>query len=312
MLEAAFVAWLVALVGDSTLKGATRVLFGGGDKRRLEAALRTASGVALAALLAEAPTEARDALAAALKERFTMSPVTVLDGRTSVRGALENAIREQIMPLAEQTTPSGDSFLDEIGVDPVWLIDDLTGIAIVSLQQVKTAFPALAPLVEQINDDTIAAKTDEIHEQGAVIEGKLDDVLSILEGAVREASLPSNDRPGQRPRHNPEVEALIPRAIERIVNAMLEVRTIADYMSRNDVVNALPDPPRGNIPRSPAAFADTYSIVRTCADYGELRTLRDTIYMFERNSLPMRNLDQVILDLGTELRDLNGAERPHG
>lgn len=285
MLEAAFVAWLVALLGDHAVGGLTRVLLGSPERRRFAAAMAAATRVTVASVIQCAPAAARDVLAAALTERFAQPPARVLDGRTRVRTALVAAIQDQISPLADPTlTDSGRSFLQEIGVDAVLLRDNLADVAIRSIEQVGPEFPALTPLVTQLNADGIV-------ELSEAIAAKVDDILLAIERL-------------QPPEPAPVATAGPPPGFpvdttDRIVNALLKIPSMYDTDARNVILNMLPAQIRDAIPRSPLPRVQVYNIVRTCPNYENgLRDLVRAIRSVEGDSLSMRELDALILTVG--------------
>ena len=157
MFAAAVVAWLVAVLGDRMLNGATRAVLGSPDKRALAEALAQAFDVAFDGV----PESSRDVLSEALQERFLEPPMVVLDGRTEVRTGLIRAVQAQIAPLADPgATPAGRSFFDEIGVDAARVRDDLADVVIRSIEQVGATSPALSPLVNQLNADAILNRVE--------------------------------------------------------------------------------------------------------------------------------------------------------
>jgi hypothetical protein len=179
MLEAAFAAWLVALFSDHFVKGTGRLLLGSPEERKLRQAMAKATEVAVAALLMEVPTGSRDALGAALCERFSVTSVVVLDGHTRVRDALIAAVREQIAPLGNPANTVSDiSFLEEISIDETRLAEDLAEIAIRSIEQLAPSYPRLAPLVAQLNADSAVGRDE-------VLADKVNAVLITLEPSYR-------------------------------------------------------------------------------------------------------------------------------
>jgi hypothetical protein len=285
VLEAAFVGWLVALLGDHAVGGLTRVLLGNPERRRFATAMTAATRVTVASVIQGTPPGARDVLSAALAERFTEPPARVLDGRTRVRSALIAAIQDQISPLADPAlTTSGRSFLQEIRVDDVLLRDNLAYAAVRSIEQVAPEFPALTPLVSQLNADGII-------ELGEAIAAKVDDILVVVEQLTQRA-------PGSI-----IASQLLPRfpvdTIDRIVNALLEIPAMYDADARNVILNMLPKGIRDSIPRSSLPRVQVYNIVRTCPNHENgLRDLVRAIRSVEGDSMPMRELDNLIFELG--------------
>lgn len=285
MLEAAFVAWLIALLGDHTVGGLTRVLLGSPERRRFASAMHAATRVAIASVIQDAPASARDVLAAALAERFTEPPARILDGRTRVRTALIAAIHDHIAPLADPgLTHSGRSFLEEIGVDATLLRDDLAGVAIRSIEQVGPEFPALTPLVTQLNADGIV-------EMEEAIATKVDSILDAIEQLMQQppASAAGADQLSRFPLDT----------ISRIVNALLAIPSMYDTDARNVVLNMLPRGIRDSIPRSSLPRVQVYNIVRACPNHENgLRDLVRAIRLVEGDSLSMQDLDNLILEVG--------------
>jgi Effector-associated domain 2 len=285
VLEAAFVAWLVALLGDHAAGGLTRLLMGNPERRKFAAAMTAATRVMIAAVIEGAPPDGRDVLAAALTERFNEAPARILDGRTRVRTALIAAVQEQISPLADPTlTNSGRSFLAEIGMSADLLRDNLAGVAIRSIEQVGPEFSALTPLVTQLNADGII----ELEE---TIATRIDEILGVIEQLKQQppASATSVSRQSGFP-----VDT-----VDRIVDALLAIPSMYDTDVRNVVLNMLPRGIRDSIPRSSLPRVQVYNIVRTCPSHENgLRDLVRAIRSVEGDSLPMRELDNLILEIG--------------
>ena len=234
MLAAAFVAWLVALFGDQTVKGLGRVFLGSTKDRELIAALNEVTDAAINSTLNDIPDKARAALEPALRERFTIAPVSVVDGRTPIRTALADAIQDQIEPLADAPTGfSRQSFLDDIGVDATRLSGDLTQIAIVSIQQTAQRFPALSQLAAQLNADVMI-------NQSTSIQASVDRILCLLENLMQQALSP-NFSMGQQKAGRAARQAL-PEAVNRLVDALLDIRSISDPALRAVLRENLPEP----------------------------------------------------------------------
>jgi hypothetical protein len=286
MLEAAFVAWLVALLGDQSVRGVTRVLLGNPERRRFAAAIRTAMGIAIVAIMQDVPPRSREVLEAALQDCFVEPPVTVLDGRTRVRTALVAAVREQISPLADpEVGTSGRSFLDEIDVDADWLGGELANVAIRSIEQVGAGLPGLAPLVAQLNADGLI-------EFEELISAKVDCVLATVE--LWRQSAPPTAPAGLAGTHE-----FLPDVIDRIADALLDIPSIADNEQRDVILSMLPIQLRGAIRRSPVPRIHVYNIVQACSYREEgLRQLVRAIRSIERDSIPMYRLDDLILEIG--------------
>jgi hypothetical protein len=282
MLAAAVVGWLVALLGDSTLKGGARVILGTPEQRALTRAL----DVAITAMMVALSPQSSDSLNSALRECFGRGPAVRLDGRTQVRAGLVDAIQRQIGPLAEPISPTGTSFFAEIGVDPAQMRDELAEVMIRSIEQVGAGTPALTPLVSQLNADAIRDTADDIRD-------KVDLVLTMLEPRQAGAAGAVTGAGGIS-----DVPQLSPDALGRLVRALLEVPTIRDDSSRQAIINGLPDPIPNVIPRSALPTVQVLTMVRTCLNYsGGLRALVDGIRLIEGGSEGMRKLDEVLLGL---------------
>ena len=293
MLEIAFVDWLVALLGDGAVRGVTRILLGNRERRDFAAALSVAGKAAIAAVLLDVPDEARDALERALSERFDLPPPSVLDGRTRVRTALIDAIRDQIAPLADpDITPSGNSFLEEIGVDAAWLRDELAQIAIGCIEQIGPNFRALTPLVVQLNADGILQFEE-------AVDGKIDKILAEIE-QWKQQTPQVRDRAGSNLAGPPgSLYNFPPDTVDRIADALLEIPSMSDSETRGAILNMLPNPLRDSIPRSQIPRLQIYHIVQTSPRYTNgLRDLIGAIRSVERDSLPMLELDNIILEIG--------------
>jgi hypothetical protein len=286
MLEAAFVAWLVALLGDHTVRGVTRVLLGNPERRRFASALSAAMHVTIVSIMQNVPAGSRDTLEPALRDCFAKPAASVLDGRIRVRTALVAAVREQIAPLADpRMTGSGWSFLDEIDVDADWLRDELASVAIRSIEQVGTGFPALAPLVAQLNADGLM----ELEE---VISAKVDGVLATVESWKQSA-------PSAGPSGLARSGGFLPDVTDRIADALLDIPSMSENDTRNVILGMLPVQLRGSIRYSPAPRIQIYNIVQACSYREEgLRQLVRAIRSLERDSIPMRRLDDLILEIG--------------
>lgn len=293
MLEIAFVDWLVALLGDGAVRGVTRILLGNRERRDFAAALRAASKAVIAVVMLDVPGETRDALERALSERFALPPPNVLDGRTRVRTALIDAIQEQIAPLADPgITPSGNSFLEEIGVDAAWLRDELAQVAIRCIEQVGPNFRVLTPLVTQLNADGIL-------QLGEAVDAKVDDILAGIERwkqGIPQAKDAIDSHHGGSPGRSYEFPL---ETMDRIADALLNIPSISDGETRNTILNMLPNPLRDSIPRSQVPRLQIYHVVQTCPRYENgLRDLMRAIRSVERDSLPMLQLDNIILEIG--------------
>lgn len=280
MFEAAFVGWLVALFGDRFVRGTGRLLLGSPEERRLRQALTETTKVAISGLLLDVPDQARDALGDALRERFSIAPVTLLDGHTRVRDALVGAIQEQIAPLQDpRNTTTGTSFLAGIAVDGSRLADDLAAIAIRSIQQLGPAYPALAPLAAQLNADSAEGRDEALAD-------KVDGILAKLEKLTQSRSAHAQRQ-------------FAADALDAIVDAVLETQSFRDDSSRSEVLFSLPEPLRSAVPRSPRPRVQAYQLVQTCGSYPHgLRDLVKVLRSFERNSLEMQHLDSVVMEMG--------------
>jgi hypothetical protein len=289
MLEAAFAGWLVALFGDRLVKGTGRLFLGSPEERRLRRALTKAVEVAISAILLDVPVEAREALGAALCEQFSLAPVAAFDGHTRVRDALFAAVREQLAPLGDpRNTVDGASFLSDISIDESRLAAEFAEVAIRSIEQLSPTYPSLTPLAAQLNADSAAGRDEELAAKVDVILTRLEDLIQTPRSleAVREIHSPRQAGHG------------VADALDRIVDALLATQSFRDDGSRSEVLFSLSEPLRSAIPRSPRPRVQAYLLVRTCGSYPHgLRDLMSVLRSFERDSMEMRELDSVILQL---------------
>ncbi|HEX6521627.1 MAG TPA: hypothetical protein VF070_16735 [Streptosporangiaceae bacterium] len=262
--------------------------------------------LAITSVMQDVPAASREELQLALSESFAAPAARVLDGHTRVRAALVAAIEEQIAPLADpRLTNSGRSFLEEIDVDADSLRDDLAHVAIRCIEQVGSDFPALTPLVTQLNADGII----EIEE---ALAAKVDRILSAIEQwqQAPPVSLTTAGRPARQPR----AFGFSPDDMDRIADALLAVPSIYDTDTRNTILNMLPSGLRDSIRRSSLPRVEVNNMVRACPHYEHgLRDLVRAIRSVERDSLPMRQLDDVILEIADEAEAAaEGAEDESG
>jgi hypothetical protein len=283
MFAAAVVAWLVAVLGDRALSGVTRAALGPPDKRALAEALTLAFDVAFDGV----PESSREPLAKALQERFSQPPAVVLDGRTKVRTGLMRAIQAQIAPLADPgITPAGRSFFEEIGVDGARVRDDLADVVIRSVEQVGASSSALTPLVSQLNADAILDRVDA--------------VLGQM-GAIRQAQSGQDAVGSKAGTRNAKAGAGADsaEAAERLTDALLRIPAVADDDSRRVVLEMLPRDLRHAIPYSRFPRIHVLGMVNTSWNYEDgLQSLVRAVRLVEGDSLPMEELDALILDLG--------------
>ncbi len=267
MLAAAIVAWLVAVLGDQVLRGAAIAVRGSPEERGFSEAV----SIAVDAILDDIPDAEQVSFASALEERFDALPAVALDGRTRVRVGLIQAIGAQLAPLADaQLTPSGESFLDGLGVDPGWLSNELAEAIIRALEQVASGVPELTPLMVQLNADAVLQKLDEIHR----------DAVAMSKQLARPAA-------GE-----------LPIDLIRVVNGLMEVPAMADDGIRRDVVSLLTSQVRPRIPFAATPKLHVLNIVRTSLNYPDgLPDLIQAIRFIEGDSLPMRRFDQLIATL---------------
>ena len=74
---------------------------------------------------------------------------------------------------------------------------------------------------------------------------------------------------------------------------------MSDSETRGAILNMLPNPLRDSIPRSQIPRLQIYHIVQTSPRYTNgLRDLIGAIRSVERDSLPMLELDNIILEIG--------------
>jgi Effector-associated domain 2 len=275
----ALVAWVVAVVGDWAFKGGAKALvLGRPERQALEAAMR----IACTALLSDVPPSAQQPLAATLADCFSDPPQAALDGRASVKDSLIQGLTERICPLADRNiTPSGRSYFDELGVDGHRLIEDLPVAVLRSIQQVGPRYPALQPLVAQLNADSILERIDRI------LDAFQERVLHPAAGTLPALNAGLASRP-----------ASTSSLIDPVIDAVLLVPSMADYGARMAIIGTLPPRIRDAIPRNAIARIDILNTIRTCENYtGGLRELIGAIRSIEGDSRAMAHLETVILAL---------------
>lgn len=300
MFVAALVAWLVALLGDRAVEGITGVVRGSPEYVALQEAL----SLAIDSVLEDVPAESRDALDDALRECFSALPVAERDGRTRVRTGIIRAIQAQLGPLADpEITPSGKSFFEEIGVDGARLRDELGDIVIRSIEQVGPGYPALTPLVTQLNADAIAERVD-------LVLDKITEIQLIASAPVVPAPL-GNGRQVSRQTRDSRLRAMEFSAdiAERLTDAFLAVPAVADPESRSMVISMLPNQLRNAIPYSRFPRIHVLGMISTSQNHPNgLRALVRAVRLAEGDSIPMDRLDRMIVDLSEPTGALVGGD----
>jgi hypothetical protein len=284
VFAAALVAWVVALLGDRMLGGVKQVVLGKPEYR----ALTEAMDVAMTSVLEDCPAQSRTVLNDALHERFSELPAVTYDGRTRVRTGIRRGIQLQLAPLADPgITPSGVSFLDEIGVDAAVLREELADVVIRSIEQVGTGSPALTPLVNQLNADAIVERVDLVLQE---IGRARDRSGSARAGASRTAAAAANRKPATD---------ISPDVIERLTDALLDIPAIADAEARSTVLAMLPRRLRRAIPHSRYPRIQVLEMIRTCKQHDRdgLRDLVRAVRLVEGDSPAMEELDELIVSL---------------
>ncbi len=263
VLVEAIVGWVIEAIGDRTLKGVSRGLFGTEDRRSLQGAI----GLALKAVTADVPSDAREGVTAALTERFSEPRNFALDGRTGVRDALIEAIHNQIAPLGDtELTGTGRSFCEEVGVDFVQLRSDLSQAVIRAVEQVATTRAALAPLAAQLNADALLSEVRALRKET---------LRPVSEVADR-----SKADTGVRPQ------------IFDVVDALLKLEAISDEGARREVLRLLPRAIAGAIAHHAVPRVQVLAILRTCLNYDDgLHSLLRAVRVVEGDSIAMQELD---------------------
>jgi len=284
VLEAALVAWIVGLLGDKTLKGARTLVFGKPEIQALEAAM----SLACRSLIEDVPLAARDSLNAALAECCSAPADPALDGRISVKTALLYGLDTRIASLADPSiTPLGRSYFEEIGVDGLRLREELPATIVRSIQHVSANYPSIRPLAAQLSTDSIQERVDQI--------------LNYIQAQALLPHPPPTGPPHQAAsKPNRPVPGLPnwPELLQTVIDAVLDVPTMADLGSRTATINTLSPRIRDAIPRSPIARIEILNTIRTCQNYaGGLSELVAAIRLIERDSNAMDRLDQCILAL---------------
>lgn len=282
MFAAALVAWLVAFLGDVTVDGVRRGVLGTPEHRALTMAMR----LAVDASLSNVPVQSREPLAAALRERFVEPPAVMLDGKTRVRTGILRAIQAQIAPLSDPAlTLTGQSFFEELGVDAAQIRDELAEIVIRSIEQVGPGFPALTPLIAQLNADTIIERVDAVAEMISAARRESDEQAASRSSGHRSSPSGSSDS-----------SALDVDRIEQLTDALLHVPSVADDESRQAIFDLLPDRLRHSMPRSRHPRVQVLQMIRTSTNYaGGFRAMLRAVRIVEGDSLAMKQLDDLIL-----------------
>lgn len=295
MFVDALVAWLVALLGDRAVKGITRVVRGSPEYQ----ALQKAMALAINSALGDVRPGSRAVLEDALRERFAAPPVVLRDGRTRVRTGIIRAIQSQLAPLADpDITPSGQSFFEEIGVDGARLRDDLSDVVIRSIEQVGPGFPALTPLVTQLNADAIVEQVetvlDRINQLAA--SGTEPPLPALLSGGKQ-----AGGARGTNGRQAMECSADI---AERLTDAFLAVPTVADPESRAMVISLLPSNLRNSIPYNRYPRLHVLGMITAGQNQPNgLRALLRAVQLAEGDTTPMEKLNQVIIEIDNSIGD---------
>lgn len=82
--------------------------------------------------------------------------------------------------------------------------------------------------------------------------------------------------------------------IGQLADALLACPAISDSQTRNAIVDDLPDFIEDKVKRYPAGRADVISIIKTCMQYeGGIQALLDAVHLYEDDSLPMRQVQEV-------------------
>jgi tetratricopeptide (TPR) repeat protein len=159
MLAEAIVGWLVQVIGTAGARAVVGLTVGSRDAR----ALREAMSAALDAVVDHAPEGGRESLRNALLERFSESP-QLPTGLEPLRDRLRKGIRAQLEPLADPAlTPSGRSFLDEIGIQAVWLEQAMFNATVQAIKTVAVS-GTLAAVAAQLNADEGMEELRALHE----------------------------------------------------------------------------------------------------------------------------------------------------
>jgi hypothetical protein len=249
--------------------------------------------VARDSVLEDVPAQSRDVLERVLSERFTEPPAVIRDGQTRVRTSILMGVQSQLAPLTDPTiTPSGKSFLDEIGVDSARLRDRLANALLRSIEQVGSASPALSPLIIQLNADAITERVD------AVLDKLTDRERTAFPG--RDTSLGSRTW-RMPPAGTSGFTRLSPEAVTRLADALLATPSVVDPDGWRTIRSMLPLKLQNAMPHSRYPRLQVLDAIHSTAnhDYG-LSYLVRGIRLVEGDSAAMEALDQVILSLDDE------------
>ncbi len=280
MLAAAFVAWLVALLGDRVLSMATSAILGTPE----EGALSDAIDAAIKTVLKNVPQSYRADLELALSENFKrLSAVSELDGETRVRAGLILAIQDQLAPLAEPDPDlGGQSYLSAMGLDPDSFILALAQSTITALQQVATSVPELQSLMNQLNADEAIGKLDQI-------------LIALKQQNPAGGDIRIRDRRKTASRGGAQARAAI---MNRLVDAFAALPTLKHERSRTIVLDLLPGQLSQAVDRGPNLRTEIFGLIMAAQNYPDgLQELIQAVALVEGDSLAMRQLDEVIANL---------------
>ena len=89
------------------------------------------------------------------------------------------------------------------------------------------------------------------------------------------------------------------RILILVVNLLLTIPSVSNNKTRDDIVNLLPKNISNSIRRNDSNKADVMSILRTCRNYPNgLIQLIEAIEFFEEDSIPFRNLNKELHNMG--------------
>jgi Effector-associated domain 2 len=263
VLTSALVAWVVAVVGDRALAGLRFVTLGSPDRKALSRAME----IACTALLAELPEDVRGAMSDVLGGSFRKPPAVGLDGNLTVKAALLAATLAQIEPVR---------FAD-FGLNDDEMRAAVATAIVRSIQQVGSSSTALHPLASQLSFDAL--------------QDSVDDVLDVVQAVIQ-------NRPD-----GSIVRCPVGRLdlLGTLVDTLLSVPVMANYSSRMTIITTLPANIRDNISRDSIARIEVLNTIRTCQNhFGGLHELVGAIRLIEGDSLAMRKLDSIVMQLANE------------
>ncbi|MBV8992919.1 MAG: hypothetical protein JO287_04270, partial [Pseudonocardiales bacterium] len=150
----ALVGWFVSVVGNAGIRSVL-------DERALSKAMRLATD----RVVEQADPSSQKELRLGLRECFSAPPRLGWDASISVSEGLRAAVAAQVAQLDQMMhRDTGQLFYKAVGVDRVWLVEQVTAAILTALPQV-TAASSLSELVHLLNTEGLLTRLDALREQ---------------------------------------------------------------------------------------------------------------------------------------------------